>query len=172
VDARRDELRAVEGGNGIGCHDVGKRREGNRRGRVDAMTLTRAGVTAIVGAHRSMFRRSVIVDARRIGASRFFGCARHVRGPVGRMRRAINLRPSVGRVAHCVSRLAYSPSLMRHCHMHRRRLSNLELQPDHQLKRQQNQQHGFRRADFGGWTTSHRSELTPRTRRPTTGPPR
>ena len=59
VDARRDELGAGEGGNGIGCQDVGKRREGNRRWRINAMTLTRAGVTAIVGAHRSMFRGPV-----------------------------------------------------------------------------------------------------------------
>ena len=59
VDARRDELGAGEGGNGIGCQDVGKRREDNRRWRVNAMTLTGAGVTAIVGAHRSMFRGPV-----------------------------------------------------------------------------------------------------------------
>ncbi len=174
VDARRDELRAGEGGNGIGCQDVGKRREGNRRRRINAVTLTRAGVTTIVGARWTMFVSAHRMGAdssgaSRISSNRILGC---IRGAVGRMRRAISLRPSVGRLAHSASRLAYSPSHRRHCHTHRRRLSNLELQPDHQLKRQQNQQHGFRRADFGGWTTSHRSELTPRTRGSTTGPPR
>ena len=77
VDTRRDELRAGEGWNRIGSHDVGKRREGNRRRRVDAITLTRAGVTTIVGAHWGMF----------VGA---------VRG----MRGAIRLRRIAGRLTH------------------------------------------------------------------------
>jgi hypothetical protein len=132
VDARRDELRAGEGWNRIGCHDVGKRREGKRRRRVDAMTLTRAGVTTIVGAHWGMF----------VGAVR-------------RMRGAISLRPIAGRLTH-------SASCRRQGHVHRRRSSNLKLQPDHQLERQQNEQHGFREANFGDRTTSHRSKLTPK----------
>ena len=175
VDTRCGELRAGKGGNGIGCYDVGKRREGNRRRRVDAMTLTRARVTAIVGAHWGMFIGAHRMGTGRMGTGRVgagrtgvgrvgterMGAGR-IGGVVSRMRRAINLRPGVGRLAHSARRLAYGPRRMRHVHTHRRRLSNLELQPDHQLKRQQNQQHGFRRADFGGWTTSHSSELTPR----------
>ena len=134
VDTRRDELRAGEGRDGIGCHDVGKRREGNRRRRVDAMTLTRAGVTTIMSAHWGMF----------VGA-------------VGRVRGTVRLRPGTG--ARGVPTRCASDRW--HGHVRRRRSSNLKLQPDHQLKRQQNEQHSFRNGGFGNRTMSHRSELTP-----------
>ena len=135
VDTGRDELRAREGRDGIGCHDVGKRREGNHRRRVDAMALTRIGVTTVVGSHWGML----------VGA-------------VGRVRGAIRLRPGTG----VGGALTHSASDRRHGHVRRRRSSNLKLQPDHQLKRQQNEQHSFRDAGFGDRTMSHRCELTPK----------
>ena len=149
VDARRDELRARQGGNRIGCLDVAKCREVDRHRRVDAMTLTRAGVTAVVGAHGSVATRRGVFDhvcrviRRRLNA---------LLGVVGRMRGTIQL---------CRCR---SYRYRRHRHRRSHCLGDLQLQPEHQLKRQQHKQHGPEANSFGDLTTSHRVELTPETR--------
>ena len=139
-------MRARQGGNRIGCLDVGKCREVDRHRRVDAMTLTRAGVTAVVGAHGSVATRRGVFDyacrviRRRLNA---------LLGVVGRVCGAIQL---------CRCR---SYRCRRHRHRRSHCLGDLQLQPEHQLKRQQHKQYGPEANSFGDLTTSHGVELTP-----------
>jgi hypothetical protein len=102
VDARRYDARAGEGWNRNGRRDVGKRRESNGPRGVNAMTLTRAGLTTVVG--------TLLVGTR----------THAVGSAVGRMGWAIRLRRRASRSDSDSSR-----------HGHSRRLSGLHLQPDH-----------------------------------------